>query len=40
MTIPSAIFSFLILVSVASAALTPVLLIVLFIRDRKKGKPW
>lgn len=40
MTIPSALFSLLILASVAAAALTPVLLILLFIRDRKKGKPW
>jgi hypothetical protein len=39
-TIPFALFAPLILVSVAAAAVTPVLLIVLFLRDRKKGSPW
>ncbi len=40
MTIPSAIFSFLILTSVAAAAATPVFLLLLFLRDRKKGSTW
>jgi hypothetical protein len=40
MTIPVTVFSVLILVSVASAALTPVLLMVLFLLDLKKGKTW
>lgn len=40
MTIPAPVFSFAIIVCTLAAALTPVILLALFVRDRKKGTPW
>ena len=40
MTIPAPVFSFLIVLCTAAAALTPVVLLALFVRDRKKGNAW